>query len=132
MFHANGGAEAAYEQGMGAKLDNPLTGDVGQSATSSLNQQYKEQVASGAFQGSFADFMKHLSINNVIDTGYNLADSVRKLFSKTAGQTITEPIVIEEPASSMKDMTKWLIGVGVVTLIVWGGVVMYKKYKAGK
>lgn len=100
--------------------------------SSTLNQEYNKQVDAGSFKGSFADFMKHLSVNKVIDTGYDLTDSVRKLFAKTAGQTVTEPTVVEEPASSMNNMTKWFIGIGVATLLIWGGVKIYKHYKGGK
>ncbi len=127
MFHANGVDVSA---GLNATLSDTLTGDT--SSGSTLNQEYKSQVAAGAFSGSFADFMKHLSVNNIIDTGYNLTDSVRKLFAKTAGQTVTEPVVVGPPASSGADMGKWIIGVGVVVLVTWGAVKLYKHYHKAK
>ena len=127
MHTFQAGGPVNISDGMNASLNNPIDNDLG--STTTLNQEYNKQVENGSFKGSFADFMKHLSVNKIIDTGYNLTDSVRKLFAKTAGQTVTEPIIIEEPASSMKDMTKWIIGLGVATLVIWGGVVIYKQFK---
>lgn len=117
---------------MNLKLTDPLTDTTSTPGITSLNQEYKNQVESGAFSGSFSDFMNHLSVNGIVDTGYNLLQNVRNLFAKTAGQTITQPTVVESPVSSGIDMTKWIIGAGVAVVVIWGGVVLYKKWKGAK
>ena len=125
MFQATGDIDLS---GLNATITNPATGATSNSGTS-LNQEYNNQVASGAFIGSFSDFMKHLSVNSVIDSGYSVVDSVRKLFAKSSGQVITEPTVVAAPARSGQDMTKWFVGLGVAVVVVVIAVKVYKHYR---
>lgn len=117
------------KESLGIKLTNPFGDPAPSTDTSSLNQEYNSQVASGKFKGSFADFMSHLDLNKVLTSGSNLLQNVRSLFGKNTDPvdyTGSAPTGPDTPMNPWLKGALWVGGIGLGITII---VVIAKKMK---